>query len=353
MCDWYKYEQFYSVLWVEHYVIFMQPCSTRTKWVLSIVDQNSGNKRKSLEKIKLMCPDCGGSNIVQDFARGDSICSDCGAVLPEQLIDDGPEWRAFNSAERSKRSRVGSPTTLTVHDKGLSTQIGYENRDAYGKKLSAKKRSQMYRLRKWNVRSRIHSSQDRNLAQAMSELDRLSSQLGLPKSVKETSSVIYRLAIKQRLIRGRSIEAMIAASAYAAARQRRVPRTLDEIARHSRISKKELGRCYRLMLQELKLKIPLASPTDYITRFASDLKLTGATARRAIDLVGKAKQAGLTAGKDPTGLAAAALYISGIVEGERRTQREIAEAATVTEVTVRNRYKELVRELDVSMSIGI
>jgi transcription initiation factor TFIIB len=266
-------------------------------------------------------------------------------------VDDGPEWRAFNSAERSKRSRVGSPVTMTVHDKGLSTQIGFENRDAMGKKLSAKRRSEMFRLRKWNTRARIQSSQDRNLAQAMSELDRLSSQLGLPRSVRETASVIYRLAIKEKLIRGRSIEAMVAASAYAAARQRRVPRTLDEMANHTRISKKDLGRCYRLMVQELSLKIPLANPTDYITRFASDLKLTGATARRAIDLVTKAKQAGITAGKDPTGLAAAALYISGIVEGERRTQREIAEAATVTEVTVRNRYKELVRVLDVSMGI--
>lgn len=313
----------------------------------------SNQKKKSRDEIKKICPDCGGSSIVQDFTRGDSICSDCGTVLDEQIIDDGPEWRAFNSAERSKRSRVGSPTSLTVHDKGLSTQIGYENRDAYGRKLSAKRRSQMHRLRKWNTRARIHSSTDRNLAQAMSELDRLSSQLGLPKSVKETSSVIYRLAIKQQLIRGRSIEAMIAAAAYAAARQRRVPRTLDEVAQHSRISKKELGRCYRLMLQELKLKIPLAAPSDYITRFAADLKLTGTTARRAIKLVTEAKHAGLTAGKDPTGLAAAALYISGIVEGERRTQREIAEAATVTEVTVRNRYKELVKNLDISMSIGL
>jgi transcription initiation factor TFIIB len=140
---------------------------------------------------------------------------------------------------------------------------------------------------------------------------------------------------------------MVAASAYAAARQRRVPRTLDEIALHSRITKKELGRCYRMMITELNLKIPLANPTDYITRFSADLNLTGSTARKAVDLVTEAKKEGLTAGKDPTGLAAAAIYIAGIVEGERRTQREIAETATVTEVTVRNRYKELVRRLDI------
>jgi transcription initiation factor TFIIB len=283
--------------------------------------------------------------------RGELICRKCGTILEDNLIDDGPEWRAFNTQERSKRSRVGSPTSFTVHDKGLSTQIGWEDRDSYGKKLSPNQRSQIYRLRKWHVRSRVHSSVDRNLAQAMSELDRLSSQLGLPKSVKETASVIYRNAIHKRLIRGRSIEAMIAAAAYAAARQRRVPRTLDEIARNSRVNKKELGRCYRLMIHELNLKIPLANPTDYIVRFAADLKLTGTTARRAIDLVNEAKQKGLTAGKDPTGLAAAAIYISGIVEGERRTQREIADTATVTEVTVRNRYKELVRKLEISVAL--
>lgn len=283
--------------------------------------------------------------------RGDIICRDCGAIIEDSLIDDGPEWRAFNSAERSKRSRVGSPTTYTVHDKGLSTQIGWEDRDSYGKKLSPSQRSQIYRLRKWHIRTRVHSSVDRNLAQAMSELDRLSSQLGLPRSVKETASVIYRSAINKRLIRGRSIEAMIGAAAYAAARQRRVPRTLDEIARNSRINKKELGRCYRLMIHELNLKIPLANPTDYIVRFSADLKLTGATARRAIDLVKEAKQKGLTAGKDPTGLAAAAIYIAGIIEGERRTQREIAETATVTEVTVRNRYKELVRKLEIAVNL--
>ena len=141
---------------------------------------------------------------------------------------------------------------------------------------------------------------------------------------------------------------MVVASAYAAARQRRVPRTLDEMAKHSRISKKELGRCYRLLLVELKLKIPLASPTDYISRFSADLKLTGTTARKAIDLVNLAKRKGITTGKDPTGLAAAALYIAGMGEGERRTQREIAEAATVTEVTVRNRYKELTTKLDLN-----
>ncbi|MHA1201863.1 MAG: transcription initiation factor IIB [Candidatus Heimdallarchaeaceae archaeon] len=303
------------------------------------------------EEEEIECPECGSVDVILDETRGEHICRNCGTVVQEKLIDDGPEWRAFTAEERSKRSRVGSPTTITIHDKGLSTQIGWEDRDVYGKKLSPKRRAQIYRLRKWQIRTRVHSSIDRNLAYAMSELDRLSSQLGIPRSVNETAANIYRKAIEKRLIRGRSIEAMIGATAYAGARIRRVPRTLDEIARHSRISKKELGRCYRLIIRELDIKIPLANPTDYIVRFAAELRLSGRTARKAVELLKRAKEHNLTAGKDPTGLAAASIYIAGITEGERRTQREIAETATVTEVTVRNRYKELVRKLKIEVTI--
>ncbi|MFX0210697.1 MAG: transcription initiation factor IIB, partial [Candidatus Hodarchaeota archaeon] len=175
--------------------------------------------------------------------------------------------------------------------------------------------------------------------------------LGIPRSVKETAAIIYRKAIEKRLVRGRSIEGMVAATVYAAARVRRVPRTLDEIATESRVSKKELGRCYRLLIRELGFNIPLASPVDYLVRFGTELRLSGTCQRRAAGILQNAKLEGLTAGKDPTGLAAAAIYISGICHGERRTQREIAEIAHVTEVTVRNRYKELVKKLGIEISV--
>ena len=299
----------------------------------------------------LECKNCGSTDIVADENRGELICEKCGYVLETRLIDEGPEWRAFNSEERDKRSRVGSPSTFSVHDKGLSTIIGYENRDTFGNKLSASRRAQIYRLRKWQIRTRVHSSMDRNLAFAMSEMDRLASQLGIPRNVKETAAIIYRKAIEKRLVRGRSIEAMVAATIYASARVRRVPRTLDEIAKESRITKKELGRCYRLLLRELYLNIPLASPIDYQVRFGTELRLSGVCQRKAASILKRAKAAGLTAGKDPTGLAAAAIYISGIINGERRTQREISEVAHVTEVTVRNRYKELVRKLSIEITV--
>jgi len=297
------------------------------------------------------CPDCGNTEVVRDPTRGEVICTRCGLVLDAHMVDQGPEWRAFTSEERDRRSRVGSPLSYTVHDMGMSTMIDWRNRDAYGRKLAPSRRAQIYRLRKWQIRTRVHSSIDRNLAYAMSELDRLASQLSLPRTVKEAAAVLYRRALEHKLIRGRSIEAMIAACVYAACRLRHVPRTLDEIAHHSRINRKELGRCYRLLLRELDVRIPIASPTDFIPRFAQTLHLSGRVQRRAAEIIEAARAKGLTAGKDPTGLAAASLYISAIQEGERRTQREIAETAHVTEVTVRNRYKELVRQLNLQVEI--
>ena len=297
------------------------------------------------------CNECGNQEVIRDNTRGEVICRNCGLVIDAHIVDQGPEWRAFTTEEREKRSRVGSPMTYTVHDKGLSTMIDWRNRDAYGKKLAPSRRAQIYRLRKWQIRTRVHSSIDRNLAYAMSELDRLTSQLGVPRPVKEAAAILYRRAIEHRLIRGRSIEAMIASCVYAACRLRQVPRTLDEIAHHSRINRKELGRCYRLLLRELEVRIPIASPTDFIPRFAQSLQLSGAVQRNAAQIVETARAKGITAGKDPTGLAAASLYIASIQEGERRTQREIADVSRVTEVTVRNRYKELVRELDLKVEV--
>lgn len=297
------------------------------------------------------CPECGSEKMFVDSSRGEVTCSQCGIVIQSKMIDSGPEYRAFNSEEQAKRARVGSPMSYMIHDKGLSTMVGLEDTDIYGKRLSPSRRAQVYRLRKWQTRSRVHSASDRNLSVAMSELERLSSQLGIPRSVKETASVVYRKAIEGRLIRGRSIEAMTSAALYASTRIRRVPRTLDEVAEQSRITKKDLARCYRLLIKELEIKIPVPDPADYIVRFGAQLRLSGGTTRIAIDLLKEAKSKNLTAGKDPTGLAAATLYIAGIVEGERRTQKEIAKTATCTEVTVRNRYKELVKKLNIEIVI--
>lgn len=237
--------------------------------------------------------------------------------------------------------------TYNIHDKGLSTTIGWKNRDAYGKAIPTKNRAQLYRLRKWQRRVRISDATERNLALALSRIDRLASGMRLPRTVRETTAVIYRKAALKNLIRGRSIQGVTAASLYAACRQCHVPRTLDEISIIAQMSRKEIGRNYRYISRELKLKLMPTAPKDYISRFCNKLKLSNNVQLKTLEILEYAANQELTSGRGPTGLAAASLYISSVLCGERRTQREVAEIAGVTEVTIRNRYKELVRKLDI------
>ncbi|KXB02509.1 transcription initiation factor IIB [candidate division MSBL1 archaeon SCGC-AAA261F17] len=297
------------------------------------------------------CPSCGGTAIVRDYQRGSLVCENCGMILKDDVMDRGPEWRAFDQEQREKRSRGGAPMTYTIHDKGLSTKIDWRNRDSKGKDLSPKRRSQMYRLRKWQRRARISDAMERNLAFALSEMDRMASQLGLPRNVRETASIIYRDAVQKQLIRGRSIEGVVSAAIYAACRECQVPRTLEEVAETSRVDKKEIGRSYRFIARELDIHLPPTSPASYVSRFGSELELSGEAQSKAIEIIKKAKEKGLTSGRGPTGIAAAAIYITSVMTGERRTQSDVAKVAKVTEVTVRNRYKELAEELDLAIEL--
>ncbi|MCS7131899.1 MAG: transcription initiation factor IIB, partial [Hadesarchaea archaeon] len=201
------------------------------------------------------CPECGGTKLVRDYERAELVCASCGLVIYDKIMDMGPEWRAFDQEQRDKRGRVGAPMTYTIHDKGLSTMIDWRDRDSHGKDLTPKRRAQIYRLRKWQRRIRVSDATERNLAFALSELDRMASHLGLPRNVRETAAVIYRRAVEERLIRGRSIEGVAAAALYAACRECKVPRTLDEIAEVSRVGKKEIGRSYRFITRELLMHL--------------------------------------------------------------------------------------------------
>ena len=303
------------------------------------------------EKNSNLCPECGNINLVSDESRGEIICTTCGLVLNQRIIDSGPEWRAFTSEEANKKVRVGAPTTLTLHDKGLSTMIGWKNKDAFGKSISPKMKAEVYRLRKWHVRTRTNKSIDRNLAYAMNELDRFASQLNLSRDVKESSAHIYRKMANKNLIRGRSIEAMLIASIYSACRINNIPKTLDDFIEFASVDKKKIARCYRLIINELKINIKVSSPINFIPRFCAELNLSGSTQNRAAEILKLARKFQLTAGKAPTGLAGAALYVAAIQEGERRTQREISLAAGVTEATIRNRYKELIDSLNLNKGI--
>ncbi len=298
-----------------------------------------------------VCPECGSLRLIMDYRRGEYICQDCGLVLEDTYIDAGPEWRAFDSEQREKRSRSGAPITYTIHDKGLTTIIGWNNKDSYGRSVSARNRVRLFRLRKWQKRIRMKNATERNLAFALNELDRMSSALGLPKSVREAAAVIYRKAVDRNLIRGRSIEGIVAGILYVVCREAKIPRTLDEIAAHSKLHRKEIGRSYRFIARELGLKLMPTNPLDYIPKFCAVLNLNGNVQRKAIEIIRRAEEMELTSGKGPAGVAAAAIYIASVLEGEKRTQNEIADVAGVTEVTVRNRYKELTEKLGIKMTV--
>jgi transcription initiation factor TFIIB len=297
---------------------------------------------QTLEK----CPECGCLTVIHNQDTGEIVCAACGLVIHEQMMDKGPEWRAFTQEEKASRSRVGMPSFFFVYDKGLSTTIGRVDRDAFGRKLPLDTRLQMWRLKKWQIRSRAHSSINKNLSRAMSEIDRLSDKTAIPLSVKEKAAVFYRKALKKDLIRGRCIVAIVAASLYAACRRTRTSRTLKEIAEASLVEKNELARCYRLLLRELNIQMPVVDSITYVSKIAENVGISGESQGIAVRILKKAKKRGVAAGKDPIGLAASALYIACLQNREKKTQKDIAEAAGVTEVTVRNRYKTLKKQLN-------
>jgi transcription initiation factor TFIIB len=292
------------------------------------------------------CPECGGINLFYNNEKGEIICRDCGLVVEDKMIDHTQEWRDFDSDGAEKRRRTGAPSTYTQYDQGLGTEVGQKG-DIY--RLGGKAKNKFFRLRKWQYR--ISTAIERNLKLALAELKRVSSYLKLPKAVEEEAARVYTLAVQRGLVRGRSMESVVAGSLYAACRSHDVPRTLDELSEASGIEKKEIGRTYRFITRELGIKIMPSNPADYIARFASSLRLSAETQSKAIEILEMAQKSELTSGRGPTGIAAAALYVAALMHGEKRTQREVADVAGVTEVTIRNRYKELLEELDLEKEL--
>jgi transcription initiation factor TFIIB len=294
------------------------------------------------------CSECGSRELVTDRDTGEVLCSRCGLVLSDTILDQKPEWRAFTPEERRTKARTGPPTNLNRFDKGLSTTF-QPYKDSYGRALPMRERLKMMRLRKWNIRARVHSSVERNLSKAMSELTRLSDKLRIPRAVAENAALIYRKALDEGLIRGRSIKSLAAASLYAACRLTQIPRSLKMIVEASTRSRRDISRNYRLLQRELHLKMPIDDPIKFIPKIASNAELDQRTQNLAIELLHKAKKRNVVVGKGPAGIAAAALYIAAFMNGKNVTQRKLAKASGVTEVTVRNRYKGL----DKSLGLGI
>jgi len=274
--------------------------------------------------------------MVTDQNTGELFCSKCGLVITDKIIDTGAEWRSFSNDEGNK-ARTGAGTSLTMHDRGLSTVIGAANKDATGKPLSAGVKSSIERLRTWDSRSQAHSSADRNLRQALNEMGKLKDKLALTDAVVEKAAYIYRKAMEKKLVRGRSIQGLVAACLYASCRNTETPRTLDDIAKGINIRRKDVARCYRLIFRELELKMPVVDPVKGVSRIASIAELSEKSKRKAIKILNQAKEEGIVAGKDPMGIAAAALYLACISTGEVKSQKDISIASGVTEVTIRNR----------------
>ena len=291
------------------------------------------------------CPSCGGSKMISDETTGELCCGRCGFVVTDKISDTGAEWRSFSNDE-GNRARTGAGTSLTIHDMGLSTIIGKANKDATGKPLSSGVKSSIERLRTWDSRSQANSSADRNLRQALNEMDKLKDKLALTNAVIEKAAYIYRKAMERKLVRGRSIQGLVAACIYASCRNTETPRTLDDIANGINIRRKEVARGYRLIFRELDLKMPVVDPVKGVARIASIAELSEKCKRKAIQILNQAKKCGIVAGKDPMGIAAAALYLACISIGETKSQKEISIASGVTEVTIRNRCAGLRKMLN-------
>ena len=289
-------------------------------------------------------------DVITDHESGEIICSNCGMVITDKTQDVAtPEWRAYTTEEKNEKARTGSPTSLAVHDMGLSTVIGRANRDAGGQIFDVSMRSTIERLRTWDSRIQVHSSEDRNLRQAFQHLDTLKDKLGLSYAIVEKTAYIYRKAYERQLPRGKTIVGVLTAALYIACRDMGAPRTLKEIATVSNIKRKDIARNYRTLVFELDIKIPIVDPMSCIIRIANKVSLSDKTKRQAIRLMGNiAKdEIVLSAGKNPMGFAASILYLASIAtkDDDHIRQKGLAEAAGVTEVTIRNICKSLRRHV--------
>ena len=300
------------------------------------------------------CPVCKSDLVlVTDPESREHICKKCGMILSDRVqgMINPPEWyETFDPLLETKdrRHRTGTPTSLARYDMGLSTVIGKTNRDATGKIIDAAMHTTMQRLRTWDSRARVRTSSDTNLIHAFNELDIIKDKLALPDALVEKAAYMYRKAKNNGLTRGRTIPGLVAACVYAACREMNTPRTLKDIAAAANISHKHLAKIYRVLVIELDIKVPLIDQTKCIAKVANKANLSEKTKRQAIMVMDEVTEKQISAGKNPMGFAATILYLSCLKTGENKTQVDIAQAAGVTEVTLRNRYKELKSKLGLS-----
>jgi transcription initiation factor TFIIB len=288
------------------------------------------------------CPECDG--VVRTNSR-ETVCEDCGLVLDDQRVDRGPEWRAFDS---EKRERTGAPLTERRHDRGLSTEIG-RKRDGRGNTLSGQKRRQLSRLRRQHSRAMWQSTAERNLAHGLGEVRRIAGGMGLTDAIVEQACALFRRAQREDLLPGRSVEAMAAGAVYAICRTNGLPRTCGDVAALARVSNERVENAYSVLNRELSLPSVPVPPGAYVPGLASMVGLSDGTRRQAAHVTEQAQERGLTNGKHPAGVAAAALYLVAEARVERVRQTDLAAAADVSTATLRARWTELRENIEVDI----
>jgi transcription initiation factor TFIIB len=277
------------------------------------------------------CPECEGRLRSTDT---ETVCNECGLVVDEDAIDRGPEWRSF-ADDDTNPERCGAPLTRSRHDRGLSTEIGSSTR------LKGRKRRRVARMRRQHKRAHIGSKRERNQVYGFTEIRRLTGRLELPESLQERACVLFESAQDEDLLQGRSIEGFAAAAVYAVCRTASVSRTIDEVVAEATATEDELTAAYDAMNRTLGLPTGPIDPAEYLARFASKLDAPNDIERRARELAERARDSGLAAGRDPSGVAAACLYTAAREAGYDMTQATVSEVADVSAVTVRSSYQDL------------
>ena len=299
------------------------------------------------------------SSIIDDTENGERICSGCGIVMQEHMEDHGPEARSNNLEDKMKLARATGQTSYSQHDLGIATEISIGSTDFSGKKINAETASQMHRLGKWQQRVRVSSSRDRRLSNVLGRVSEICQSCSLPKNVIETASIIYRsLDGKNIKVKGKSVISISAAVVYMACKQCDVVRSLEEILREVCPAKdvksktKLASRYYRMLVMELgTVTTPVVTMDKYISKIANMTNTDTRIERLSLEIADKTKDRNLADGKAPNGIAAAYLYIASILLGQSVLQRDISSVSGVTEVTIRNRCKEILTGFKLNIAL--
>ena len=297
------------------------------------------------------CPDCGSTKLMTDHKHGEMICSSCGVVIEESMISFGAEWRVFDDDQKYKKERTGGAVKFSKIGKGVTTEIDRYDRDFKGGAIPTESKAQIYRLRKWQRRARMADSFNRNLSVALPELERMCAFLNVSDNIKEECAKMYRQSISEGLVRGRSIESIIAAMIYIVSRNMMVPKTLEKLEEASGVNKREIGRSYRFIVRNLGIKMRVERAADFIPGFASELGISGETEAKAVEILDTATRKGVTAGRGPVGMAAAALKLAGLLMGDKNAEhRRIVTLPGVTKTTIDQRVKQLSKAVDENLT---